>query len=253
MTLRSPFKPQQLLFLALVFAGLTLPVRAQDIVQLQDGTVINGKILGMSGTAVNIQDAKGTVGRPLSQIRAIQMAAPKQWNDALKSITEHNSDAALKSLAELAAFKGLPVQWAQQMTATFGDIYIEKGDLDKAEAAYKDFQRLYPAAAQAGGPADIGLARLAVAKKDFATAKQKIEPVTAKAMEDKNPANAAAYGYSQAFLVQGEIKEAEGDFAGALENYLRTVGIFYQDRAAVAAAQEKADALRKAHPEIFIP
>lgn len=253
MTLRSPFKPQQLLFLALTLAGLTLTGRAQDVIQLQDNTVINGKILGVNGTSVMIQDARGTAGRPMAQIKAIQMAAPKQWTDALKAITEHKYDDALKSMAELAGFKGLPVQWAQQMTATFGDIYIEKGDVDKAEAAYKDFQRLYPAAAQPGGPADIGLARLAVAKKDFETAKAKIEPVTAKAMEDKNPANAAAYGYSQAFLVQGQIKEAEGDFAAALENYLRTVGIFYQDRAAVAAAQEKADALRKAHPEVFIP
>src|SRR4051812_40628035 len=56
MTLRASFKPQQLLFLGLAFLALSFPGRAQDVIQLVDGTVINGKILGVAGTAVNIQD-----------------------------------------------------------------------------------------------------------------------------------------------------------------------------------------------------
>jgi hypothetical protein len=34
---------------------------------------------------------------------------------------------------------------------------------------------------------------------------------------------------------------------------LRTVTIFYHDRTAVASAQERADALRKAHKEVTAP
>ena len=51
----------------------------------------------------------------------------------------------------------------------------------------------------------------------------------------------------------GEIKENEGNLPGALEDYLRTVTLFYYDRVAVAAAQERADALRAAHPEVAVP
>ena len=83
-----------------------------------------------------------------------------------------------------------------------------------------------------------GLSRLAVAKKDFATAKQKLEPITEAALKEKiiNPSNAPAY--SQAFLVSGQVKEAEGNLPGALEDYLRTVTLFYHDRTAVASAQD---------------
>jgi hypothetical protein len=47
------------------------------------------------------------------------------------------------------------------------------------------------------------------------------------------------------------LKEEEGNLPGALEDYLRTVTLFYHDRSAVTAAQQKADDLRardKDHP-----
>ena len=60
----------------------------------------------------------------------------------------------------------------------------------------------------------MGLSRLAVAKKDFETAKQKITPITEQAIKEKTPAPANAMAYSQAFLVSGQVKEAEGNFPG---------------------------------------
>jgi tetratricopeptide (TPR) repeat protein len=203
-----------------------------------------------------VQDQRGTVGRPLSQIREVRMAVtPPQFAQAQQAMAAQKYDEALKDLQAIATFRGLPSPWAQQATAMLGDIYIAKGEIDKAEAAYKDFQRLYPEAAQAGGASEIGLARLAVAKKDFETAKQKVQPIADQALKEKSPplSQTTAFTYSQAFLVLGEVKEGEGDFKGALENYLRTVTLFPQDRAAAALAEQKADALRKAHPDLFIP
>ena len=64
-------------------------------------------------------------------------------------------------------------------------------------------------------------------------------------------ADGAAAG--QACLLLGQIAEVAGDRAGALTHYLRTVTLFYQDRAAVAAAQKAADTLRAAHPGLIAP
>ena len=44
-----------------------------------------------------------------------------------------------------------------------------------------------------------------------------------------------------------------GNFSEALEDYLRTVTLFYHDPAAVSVAQERADALRKDHKEVTVP
>jgi tetratricopeptide (TPR) repeat protein len=252
MTLRSSFRPQQLLFLGLAWIALAAGSHAQDVLILTNDTQIQGQVLGVSGSTVQVKDARGTVGRPLSQIKEVRMAViPAQFAVAQKALAEKQTDLAIQALEALKHFRGLPAEWAQRATAMVGDAYVEKGDIDKAEAAYKEFQRLYPNVV--ASQSDIGLARVAVAKKDLDTAKQKIEPVTSKALEEKTPAPALQYAYSQAFLVLGQIKEGEGDFTAALENYLRTVTVFPQDRAAVATAQEKADALRKAHPEVFVP
>jgi hypothetical protein len=70
-------------------------------------------------------------------------------------------------------------------------------------------------------------------------------------LSEKTIPPAKALAYSQAFLVSGQLKEEEGNLQGALEDYLRTVTLFYHDPSAVTAAQQKADALRsrdKDHP-----
>ena len=132
-----------------------------------------------------------------------------------------------------------------------GELYIATNDIPKAEAAYGDFKRLYPN----GGSlqSEVGLSRLAAAKGDYETAKQKLEPITGAALKEKTIIPANAIAYSQAFLVSGQVKEAAGNFAGALEDYLRTVTFFYYDRIAATTAQERADALRAAHPGVTVP
>ena len=133
-----------------------------------------------------------------------------------------------------------------------GELYIITNDIPKAEAAYADFKLLYPTAGSL--QSEVGLSRIAVAKQDFETAKQKLEPITEVALKEKTTsATVTEVAYSQAFLVSGQVKEAAGDLQGALEDYLRTVTLFYYDRIAVASAQERADALRAAHPDVTAP
>jgi hypothetical protein len=94
---------------------------------------------------------------------------------------------------------------------------------------------------------NVGLASIDVANKNLDAAKAKIAPVLDQALANRNPPAAQASLIGRAFLVSGEIKEQSGDFPGALEDYLRTVTIFPQDRTAAAGAQQRADALRKNH------
>lgn len=204
---------------------------------------MDGKVLGVQGTNVQFQTQAGTIGWPLANTKEVQVAAPPEFAAAQGAFAAKDVNKALQIVAALVAkYKGLPVDWAQQATAMLGDLYIANKDFDKAEAAYKEFQRIYPGAG--GVQAEVGTARIAVSKKDYATAKSKLEPIIDAALKDKAVSRANAYAYSQAFLAMGEIKEGEGNLQGALEDYLRTVTIFYYDPTAVAAAQEKADALR---------
>jgi tetratricopeptide (TPR) repeat protein len=172
------------------------------------------------------------------------MPPPPELAQAQSAFAAKDYKRALALATQVAdKFKGMPTDWAQLATGMTGDIHVAMNDLAKAEAAYKEFQRLYPG----GGSvqADVGIARIAASKKDFATARQKLEPIAAQALKEKIVPRNNAFAFSQAFLVLGQVKEAEGNATGALEDYLRTVTIFHHDPAAVSAAQERAAALRK--------
>jgi hypothetical protein len=259
MTLRPASKPQQLLFLAVALGGFLAGggwasnASAQDVVILQDGRQMPGKVLGASPAGLQIQIGQGSVTLPMSTLKEVHMAAvPPEFAAAQKALVAKDYKGALAALKALDKYKGLPTDWMQQAAGMVGDAYVELGQADQAEAAYKEAQRLYPGA-QGGPQSDLGLARLALVKKDFDTAKQHLEPIATKALAEKNVPAGLGSTYSQAFYLLGQAKEAGGDLPGALESYLRTVTLFYQDKAAVAQAQEKADALRKAHPEVFVP
>ena len=253
MKLRFRFVRQQLLFLfgcVAVLIGAVTMVRA-DIVTTTDNRRQEVKVIGVSGSTLQVQVGAGTLGLPLASIKEVQMAAPPELAQAQQAFAAKDYKRALSLITQLTEkYKGMPAEWAQLATGMLGDLYVALNELPKAEVAYKEFQRLYPG----GGSlqADVGMARIAASKKDFATARQKLEPITAQALKEKNVSRLHAYAYSQAFLVLGQVKESEGNAPGALEDYLRTVTIFHHDPAAVSAAQERADALRKDH-KVTVP
>ena len=254
MKLRVPFLPQQLLFAAGCALLLGSAAKAQDVIVTTDNQQRQVKIVGVSpsGQTLEFLVGQGKLGLPLTSVKEVRMAQPAEMTQALAAYQAKDFPKALTAIKAVAdKYKGMPSPWAQQALAMLGELYIVVNDLPKAEAAYNDFKRLYPA----GGSlqSEVGLARLAVAKKDYDTAKQKLAPVTDAALKEKVISGANAPAYSQAFLVSGQIKEAEGNLSEALEDYLRTVTLFYHDPVAVSAAQERADALRKEHKEITVP
>jgi tetratricopeptide (TPR) repeat protein len=247
MKLRSSFCPQQLLFLGFIAVVLAGQARAQApqqaVVKLKTGATQQGVINQVSASGVSLQlSPNQSVTFALNLIDSVQMQPPPEYNVALQEINKRDlTKAASLVNAVVSKYKGLPTEWAQHATALVGDLALQAGDLKKATAAYEEFKKFYPSAKQS----EIGLAAIAASKKDFATAKEKITPIIEEALKVKDVPITQRYAYSRAFYVSAQVKESEGNLAGALEDYLRTVTIFYHDAAAVAAAQERADALRK--------
>ncbi|MEA3189379.1 MAG: hypothetical protein QOD99_3209 [Chthoniobacter sp.] len=230
--------------MAMVVMSGTAP--AQETITTRDGKTQEAKILSVSPAGVKIQMAAGSMSIPLANIASVKMAPPPEFAAGMTAYEAHDFQKALSNIKSVVdKYKGLPADWAQQASGMLGDIYVALNKLPEAEAAYSESQKLNPG----GGSvqAEIGLARIAVSKKDLAGAKQKIAPIVAKALQEKSVPKNLAAAYSQAFYVSGQVKEASGDFTGALEDYLRTVTLFPADRLAVNAAQERADAMRKEH------
>ena len=223
---------------------------------MQDNSQRPAKVYGMTPTGTTLEigtpDGTGRLGLQVSQIKDVRMAPPQELAQALAAYQAKDYAKALplfKSVAD--KFRGMPAAWAQQAAGLLVDIDLALNDAAKAEADYAAFVKAYPAGGTA--QADVLAARIAASKKNFDVAKQKLAPITEAALKEKTVAPANALAFSQAFLVSGQVKEAEGNLAGALEDYLRTVTLFYHDRTAVTVAQERADTLRAQHPEITVP
>lgn len=256
MKLRFRFPRLQLLFL--IGCGVLASETAfgQAVIKLRTGKTEQGTILGVTTAGVELQFGTNKAAFPMNMIAEVQMAPPSDLAAAQKAYAAKQYPAALTALKKVTdKFKGLPTDWAQLSTSMLGDIYVAMNDLPKAEAAYKDFAKLY----SGGGSlqAEVGIARIAVSKKDYAAAKQKLQPIADAALKSKDVPKANQFAYSQAFYVLGQIKESEGDRAGALEDYLRTVTLYFHDPSAAASARERADALRadakQKQKPLFVP
>ncbi len=215
----------------------------QDSLKQRDRPPVSGKVVGVSSAGIQFQTQAGTITYPLVSVESVQMAAPLEVSAAEGAFVKKDYKRSLE-LAKAVSdkYQGLPTDWAQRMSALVGDLYVVMNDLEKAEAAYDAFEKSYPNAS--GLQADVGRARVAAAKGDFGQARKKLEPIIEQALKDKNVPFANRIPYSGAFYMMGQVRESEKDYAGALEDYLRTVTIFYHDPTALAAAQDRADALR---------
>ncbi len=244
MNLRACFPPLQHLFLT-ACAAFFLPVetlRADAVVYTDGRRQEVREVRGVTGGTLNIVVEAGSMGVPLATVKEVVMAVPPDVAQVQKAFAKKDYDKALSILAPLVGkFKGLPTEWAMQSTAMLGGLYIALGEMPKAEAAYKDFQKSY--AGSGSLQAEVGMARVAVFNKKHEAVKPRLEAIAEAALKEKAVSVANGLAYSQAFLALGEIKENEGDLSGALADYLRTVAVFYHDSSAVSAAQERANTL----------
>ncbi len=224
---------------------------AQHRLVLTNGQVREGEVVGATPGNVQLKIAQGTIGIPTGTVARIEMPVPGAYTKAVAAWEAGDAATALSLIRPMVeTFKGLPTDWAQQSAGLLGDIYLAANKETEAATAYGEFLKLYPAAGSMR--TDVGLARIAVSKKQFAAARTKLEPVAAKAMEAKAVSKIDGAIYGQVFYLLGQINESEQKYQEALEDYLRAVTIFYYDAAVVKSAKEKADALRVDHP-VHVP
>jgi tetratricopeptide (TPR) repeat protein len=248
MNLRRCFVPLQLLFLlAAALNTIGVPsALSQESITLRNGQVEQVHILGITPEGLKVQIGDAMMVQPFANLAQVTMSPPPEYTAAEAAYSSGQFRQALDlDNTVLATYRGLPTDWARQAMLMQGDIYMALGQVQQADAAYKDFQRIYPGAGS--DAANVSLAGVDIANGDTDAAKAKITPVLDQALKQRNPPKAAAELYGRAFFISGKIKERAGDFPGALEDYLRAVAVFPEDRLAAAGAQAAADNLRKAH------
>ena len=205
---------------------------------------VNVLVVAVRGTKVAIRDARGEASYDLAQIQEVRKAAPPNFVQGQRALEAGKPEEALTLIKGVADhYKGLPTTWASEATALVGSIYVTLGKLPEAEAAFDDFQKTYPASGSLA--ASVGKARIAAERKNFAEARSVAEPLVKDALTKKIVTRAESQLFGQAYYILGRVAEGEEKLSEAMENYCRTVAIFYQDRSVVIEAQKRIDALRQ--------
>jgi predicted Zn-dependent protease len=252
MNLRFMFPARQLLSATLgvlmlaIFGGIGVHAQGDTVIlktnppQRKAGVTVTGVI----GGKVMIREGAGEIGYDLSQIESVAKAAPAEFGQGMRFLEAGDLEKALPLLKTVAdKFKGLPTNWAQDATAAVGNLYVSLNRLAEAETAFADLKKAYGGSNSLA--ASVGEARLLAAKSKFAEARGIVQPIVADALNKKNITRSESQLYGQAYFVLGRVAEGENKLPEAMENYCRTVAIFYQERSVVAEAQKRIDDLRQ--------
>lgn len=235
--------------LSAIFATMA-SLAAQDVVTQKDGQRREGEILGVADGKLKIRIGPAETSLQMDQVASVAKAPPKAYEDALRAWQEGNADKSLSLLKPVVVtFRGLPTDWAERASALLGDVYLSLDQFPAAEAAFAEFTKSYPGATTLS---EIGLARLAVSKKDFAGAKKMLAPIVAEAEKVVVARARKGATYGQAFYLMGIVHENEGNYPEALRDYLSAVTLFHDDEAVVAKAQERAELLVK-EKQVVVP
>lgn len=239
--MKASVSPAVAIFALLALPCMALVAVAQDVVVQKDGQRREGQITGVKDNVLRIKVGPAETGVPMANVASVTMAPPKAYEDTLAAWQSGDAKKTLSLLTPLVTgFNGLPTKWAERASALLGEAFLAAGQIDKAAAAFADFQKFYPSAAST---AEVGLARLAIEKKDYSTARAKLTPIVEKAKATKLAESGECAVFGQALFLLGLVQEASGEKSEALENYILVTTLFPEDKAVTQKALERINSL----------
>ncbi len=224
-------------------------VHGQHFVVQKDGQTRQGEVLGVRGGSIRIKIGPAETSIPLTSVQSVKMDPPADFTKLVETYRQGDAAAALPKLLDLLnQFKDLPADWVERAHALLPEVYLSMGKTAEAEVASRDFEKKYPASSNS---LPLLQAKLAIAKKDFSLAREKLSPLVSLARQTMRPKGDDAVACSQALFLMGRIQEQSGEKSEALQNYLLVSTIFNQDSSATTQSRERASVLEKEN--IMVP
>jgi tetratricopeptide (TPR) repeat protein len=236
-------------FPVLVAVLLASPgVLAQDKIVLRNGEELVGTINEVRDGKVFVKVSAGVVPANLVDVVKVEAKMP----DQVVRAREYPAEQKISTLGPLVArYKGLPIEWVVEAMSLMAEAYNATGQAAKARTVYEEMLQLYPNS-RFEVRAKAGLAGQALDEGKYDEALAMVTPLIQEANKTLLPTAEEGATFGAAFLVRGRALEAQKKSAEALEAYLTTVTIFYQDPSTAKAAQEAAAALRKKVPGLSV-
>lgn len=240
----APLASAQPAILTLTKDGKETTQRA-EVVSVANGKV---KVRYQQGTAMAETEI------PVTALAAVDMPAPKAFEEGNAAFAAGNTAEFLSKFSGVQSqYRGLPTPWMGVTLARLGQAYITLNQYPKAEEIFTEYSKVFGNSSNAMPLAELGRAQIAFAQGKQDEAKTLLGPVVEKSATVEAVNEAQSSFFANAFYTLGQIQEAEGDYANALDSYLKVVTLYYTDTALTTTSQQKADAIRQAHPGTTVP
>jgi hypothetical protein len=189
------------------------------------------------------QTPSGDAPMPWSSISGWNLAERKGVKEALAGVDAGKYAEALAVLKPLVErYMVLPSPWIQDAAVAVVRCHTEMKQFTEANAVAKAFGEAQPAQLNRVKPfMAVGLAGEKKYDEAIAALAEVVKAAVGKLA--LTPAEARMFG--QAYLTLGDCFAGKGDDQKALECYLTTVVLYYQDDQNTRVAQAKADELKK--------
>jgi tetratricopeptide (TPR) repeat protein len=228
---------------------------ADDQITKTDGTVITGQITGASNGQVMVESRTSGGGIAkipyyISDIKSINMATPPE---VTKANASDAGPAAIIAILQpkVEQFAGLPADWVVEAMARLAQAYAAEGQADRAMTIYDQIDLLYPGS-KYHVQAAAGKAEMSLKAGKVGEALAAVQPIIEQANKDLAPSPSDGALYANAFLVFGQVMEAEKKPQQALEAYLTVKTMFYQNPALADQADQFVKNLRDHNPGIGV-
>ena len=242
------------LFLAAAaFTCVLSTARAEDTITQKNGTELKGQIIGVSGGQVKLKSIASngspvTIPYNISDIKSVDMAPPPELAK-VKGQSAAQVAAALEPIVK--AYAGLPSDWVLDAMGQLADAYSDLGKADESAAIYAQINQLYPNSPYTN-IAVAGQAKLLLKQGKLDQALTTIQPVLDAANKNVAASPQDSRAYAAAFLVYGQILEAQKKLPDALEAYLTVKTIFYRNPAQVDESDKLVQNLRAQNPGLSV-
>jgi tetratricopeptide (TPR) repeat protein len=247
------FRGKRLCFALSLAVAIPSASFADDMIIQKNGTKIPGHIIGVSDGQVTIT-SKASNGSPvtlpysISDIQSVIMDPPPEFV-ATKGQPPAQVVAALAPLVK--SYAGLPADWVVDAMGALADAYTTLNQDDQASAIYAQINQLYPNSPYTN-LAVAGQAKVQLAQGHADQALATIQPVIDAANKTVAPSAPDARAYASAFLVYGQILEAQNKAPEALEAYLTVKTMFYQNQTLVDQSDQLVKNLEAHNPGVSV-
>lgn len=224
-------------------ASAAMAQTAGDYFILKTGQRRDVVITGSDAKNLYYQTPSGNAPMPWSSIANWNLAERKGVREALAAVDAGKYAEALAVLKPLAtSYLVLPSPWVQDAVVAVVRCHTELKQFTEANAVAKAFGEAQPTQLNRVKPfLAVGLAGEKKYDEAIAALAEVVKAAVGKLV--LTPAEARMFG--QAYLTLGDCFAGKGDEQKALECYLTTAVLYYQDDQSARVAQAKADELKK--------